>query len=310
MTLNNVIEKYDVLVSFMDAMIDELNASCSNADEILNYVDREYDKMGSHVVACPNKEKNKHIPILDSGEETYINLLFDDIQSYTELIYDRMKTYSSEKAADFLVSEAKSLANSYVNSHDENDFVSVHPDVLLARRDRIVSEFEDLTSSEIENEYLLMYNAYTSEIRRCDLFDKMLCSLSNEDDVSRAMLASSANFVEKMEQDGALHLTEWTPQTIHERKETFLNLIPDMNCEDAETCYKEICDVWLSRTQLNEMFKQECINVIGQNIVDKAYQNMNEQIARDSATKDMTDEEIEASLTSEEKDTLSDLFDV
>ena len=306
-------KKYLALISFMDAMIDELNASCSNADEILDYVDREYDKMGPHAVACPNKKKSKQFAILDSGEEAYIDLLFEDIQSYTELIYDRMKVYSSEKAADYLVSEAKSLANSYVNSHDENDFVSVHPDDLLARRNRIVSEFEDLTSSEIENEYLLMYNAYTSEIRRCDLFDKMLCSLSNEDDVSRAMLASSASFVEKMEQDGAPHLAEWTPQAVYIRKEIFLDLISHMDCEDAMTCYKEICDVWLSRTQFNEMFKQECINVVGQDVVAEADRMVKEQIAKDSVTKDMadmSDEEIEASLTSEEKDTLNDLFDV
>lgn len=303
-------QKYLILISFMDAMIDELNSSCSNADEILDYVDREYDKMGTHAVACPNKNKSKHLVILDSDEEAYINLLFEDIQNYTELIYDRMKAYSSEKAADFFVSEAKSLADSYMNCNDENDFVSVHPDVLLARRNRIVSEFDILTSSEIENEYLLMYNAYTSEIRRCDLFDKMLCSLSNEDDVSRAMLASSANFVEKMKQDGAPHLAEWTPQDIHERKESFLYLISEMNSEDAMVCYKEICDVWLSRTQLTEMFKEECVNNFGLDVVNKAFQNMNRQIAKDFVEKDMPDEEIEASLTSEEKDTLSDLFDV
>lgn len=303
-------QKYLTLISFMDAMIDELNSSCSNADEILDYVDREYDKMGTHAVACPNKNKSKHLVILDSDEEAYINLLFEDIQNYTELIYDRMKAYSSEKAADFFVSEAKSLADSYMNCNDENDFVSVHPDVLLARRNRIVSEFDILTSSEIENEYLLMYNAYTSEIRRCDLFDKMLCSLSNEDDVSRAMLASSANFVEKMKQDGAPHLAEWTPQDIHERKESFLYLISEMSSEDAMVCYKEICDVWLSRTQLTEMFKEECVNNFGLDVVNKAFQNMNRQIAKDFVEKDMPDEEIEASLTSDEKDTLSDLFDV
>lgn len=303
-------QKYLTLISFMDAMIDELNASCSNADEILDYVDREYDKMGTHAVACPNKNKSKHLVVLDSDEEAYINLLFEDIQNYTELIYDRMKAYSSEKAADFFVSEAKSLADSYMNCNDENDFVSVHPDVLLARRNRIVSEFDILTSSEIENEYLLMYNAYTSEIRRCDLFDKMLCSLSNEDDVSRAMLVSSANFVEKMEQDGASHLAEWTPQAVYIRKEIFLDLISHMDCEDAMTCYKEICDVWLSRTQLTEMFKEECVNNFGLETVNKAFQNMNRQIAKDFVEKDMPDEEIEASLTSDEKDTLSDLFDV
>lgn len=303
-------QKYLTLISFMDAMIDELNSSCSNADEILDYVDREYDKMGTHAVACPNKNKSKHLVILDSDEEAYINLLFEDIQNYTELIYDRMKAYSSEKAADFFVSEAKSLADSYMNCNDENDFVSVHPDVLLARRNRIVSEFNILTSSEVENEYLLMYNAYTSEIRRCDLFDKMLCSLSNEDDVSRAMLASSANFVEKMKQDGAPHLAEWTPQAVYIRKEIFLDLISHMDCEDAMTCYKEICDVWLSRTQLTEMFKEECVNNFGLETVNKAFQNMNRQIAKDFVEKDMPDEEIEASLTSDEKDTLSDLFDV
>lgn len=303
-------QKYLTLISFMDAMIDELYSSCSNADEILDYVDREYDKMGTHAVACPNKNKSQHLTILNSDEEAYINLLFEDIQSYTELIYDRMKAYSSEKAADFFVSEAKSLADSYMNCSDENDFVSVHPDVLLARRNRIVSEFDILTSSEVENEYLLMYNAYTSEIRRCDLFDKMLCSLSNEDDVSRAMLASSANFVEKMKQDGAPHLAEWTPQDIHERKESFLYLISEMNSEDAMVCYKEICDVWLSRTQLTEMFKEECVNNFGLDAVNKAFQNMNRQIAKDFIEKDMLDEEIEASLTSDEKDTLSDLFDV
>lgn len=303
-------QKYLTLISFMDAMIDELNSSCSNADEILDYVDREYDKMGTHAVACPNKNKSKHLVILDSDEEAYINLLFEDIQNYTELIYDRMKAYSSEKAADFFVSEAKSLADSYMNCNDENDFVSVHPDVLLARRNRIVSEFNILTSSEVENEYLLMYNAYTSEIRRCDLFDKMLCSLSNEDDVSRAMLASSANFVEKMKQDGAPHLAEWTPQAVYIRKEIFLDLISHMDCEDAMTCYKEICDVWLSRTQLTEMFKEECVNNFGLETVNKAFQNMNRQIAKDFVEKDMPDEEIKASLTSDEKDTLSDLFDV
>lgn len=303
-------QKYLTLISFMDAMIDELHSSCSDADEILDYVDREYDKIGTHAVACPDKHKSKQLAILDSNEEAHINLLFEDIQSYTELIYERMKAYSSEKAADFFVSEAKSLADSYMNSSDENDFVSVHPDVLLARRNRIVSEFDILTSPEIENEYLLMYNAYTSEIRRCTLFDKMLCTSVNKDDVYHTMLTVSANFTEKMEQDGALYLAKWTPQDIYERKESFLNLISEMNSEDAMVCYKEICDVWLSRTQFTEIFKEECVNNFGLDIVNKAYQSMNRQIAKDFVEKDMPDEEIEASLTSEEKDMLSDLFDV
>lgn len=307
--------EYVTLKKYMDALKDELSSSCGNSEEIFNCIAEKYKNNGkTHVVLDPSNDKRKIKEILESlDNDVRKGMLCEDIKEFTEAFYDELAFIYGEKNATYLAEEAKRLVDSYDNCYDEDDYVCVHPDVLLARRNRIVSEFDILTSSEIENEYLLMYNAYTSEIRCCDLFDKMLCSLSNEDDVSRAMLASSANFVEKMKQDGTLHLTEWTPQAVYIRKEIFLDLISHMDCEDAMECYKEICDVWLSRTQFNEMFRQECINAVGQDIVAEADRRVKEQIAKDAVTKDiadMSDEEIEASLTSEEKDTLNDLFDV
>ena len=302
--------EYATLKKYMDALKDELSSSCGNSEEIFNCIAEKYKNNGkTHVVLDPSNDKRKIKEILESlDNDVRKGMLCEDIKEFTEAFYDELAFIYGEKNAIYLAEEAKRLVDSYDNCHDEDDYVYVHPDVILARRSRIVDEFESLSKSEIEKEYLLMYNAYTSSLRYNSMLYNTMISLSDVEDILKAIYATPEIYSNKTGQESASRFLQWTPKKVHNLKEKFLKTIANMDHESAKVCYMEISDIWLGTVQLGETFKEECRDAIGQDIVNDAILQVDQNVAKNLSNNKMSDQEIEKSLTESEKETLGDLF--
>lgn len=306
----NYAVEYTTLKKYMDALKDELSSSCGNSEEIFNCIAEKYKNNGkSHVILDPGNDKKKIEEILESPDnDVRKGMLCEDIKEFTEAFYDELAFIYGEKNAIYLAEEAKRLVDSYDNCYDEDSYVYVHPDVLLARRSRIVDEFESLSKSEFEKEYLLMYNSYTSALRYNSLFENELVSLTSEEAVCNVVSATASKYSRKMEEGNTAHLLRWNPEAVHNLKERFLKTIANMDHESAKVCYMEISDIWLGTVQLGETFKEECRNAIGQDIVNDAILQVDQNVAKNFSNNKMSDQEIEESLTESEKETLGELF--
>ncbi len=302
--------EYVTLKKYMDALKDELSSSCGNSEEIFNCIAEKYKNNGkTHVVLDPDNDKRKIEEILESPDnDVRKGMLCEDIKEFTEAFYDELAFIYGEKNAIYLAEEAKRLVDSYDNCYDEDDYVYVHPDVILARRSRIVDEFESLSKSEIEKEYLLMYNAYTSSLRYNSMLYNTMISLSDAEDILKAIYATPEIFSSKTGQESTSRFLQWTPKKVHDLKEKFLKTIANMDHESARVCYMEISDIWLGTVQLGETFKEECRNAIGQDIVNDAILQVDRSVAKNLSNNKMSDQEIEKSLTESEKETLGELF--
>lgn len=306
-----------VLKDYMDAMIDELRSACGNDESIFDStladINEAFKENGNaHILMQPALEKTEMKQMIESSVESDVRkgILCEDIKEFTEAIYDEMRVLYGEQNADYIAEEAKKLVNSYNNGYDENDYVDVHPDVILARRSRIVDEFELLSNSEIEKEYLFMYNSYTSALRYNSLFENELVSLTSEEAVCNVVSTTASKYSRKMEEENTAHLLQWNPKSVHDLKERFLDLIPQMDKEKAKICYMEMSDIWLTTMQLNEMLIDDCRDTeeIGNNAVERVLKSINDKIKKDYTRGNMTDKEIENSLSDNEKEILSDLF--
>lgn len=310
-------KEYAVLKSYMDAMIDELRSACGNDksifDSTLADINEAFKENGNaHILMHPASEKTEMKQMIESSVESDIRkgILCEDIKEFTEAIYDEVCVLYGEQNADYIAEEAKKLVNNYNNGYDENDYVDIHPDVILARRSRIVDEFELLSNSEIEKEYLLMYNSYTSALRYNSLFENELVSLTSEEAVCNVVCTTASKYSRKMEEENTTHLLQWNSKSVHNLKERFLDLIPQMNKEKAKACYMEMSDIWLTTVQLNEMLIDDCRDTeeIGNNAVERVLKSIDDKIKKDCTKGNMTDKEIENSLSDNEKEILSDLF--
>lgn len=291
-------QEYEVLSSFLNAMIDDLSSVCTNKDEVL-----------SSIGANPISKDNAIV--LESEDEERIKCLISGIQDYTEAIYDKLVEICSEKTAGYLVSEAQTLSDAYLNAPvecDEKDtFVLVHPDVLLARRDRVLSEFDKLNNNEIEKECLLMYNAYSGELRKQNLVENNLYSFVGEDKLLSLVADASQKYMESFA-DGTPEFVTWSRDKVHDRKESFLDVLHKMTDEDKKAYYCEISDVWLNAVNSSMAFRSEIEKSVDPETVSKVYDLVDQSISESIFYKNATDEEIEASLDPEQKQTLDELF--
>lgn len=298
------------LYDFLDSFIDVISTSYANTAEILETAQKQYEKTASKdaILKEPYNEKKYILEKLSELSSKDTEKVIENVTLFKDIICNIIKLSCGAKQALFLVAEAQALTYAYRDSYDEDDYIEILPEILSTRKNRILMNFNELSPAEIEAEYLLLYNAYTSKLRYTSVLEEEFTKIVGEEKAAEVSLKTSERFVEKLDAENVAYLTEWTPKNIHDRKEKFLDIISTMSNEDAKTCYMEMADIWLSIVELTQIYKEEIAAIDNEETLQRVQENTNKVI---DEAKDAPDEQaILESITNEEKDVLGDLFNL
>ena len=255
---NEFKKEYDNNAAYLNSFSDVLSSYCSNAGEFLESAEDKYSKsQGEKVLVSPYQDKEEEKKYISMNDESIMEQMCIDLDLFTDCLCELVKSAFGEKNYINMENEVFSLLDAYTISYDEDAYISIHEDVLKTRSNRVIESIESMEPDEIEKEYLLMYNSYTSKVRYLSAFENAMEKVFGEDKTNEIMLKVAKEYTDSLHEKGLDHLVAWTPDVVHNRKEKFLSLLPTMLKTSALDCYKEMCDLYSSKIVEDKMIRDE-----------------------------------------------------
>lgn len=267
-TNQEVLQTYIKNGYLLDAYVDVFSTHFTKITKLISKTTKAYNKHSERLLKDPiaGRMHKKIDGITDLEEQNrFCTKLNTDLVEYIDLFVQSVLSSAKVKDnAEYFCEEALHLANAYEFCCDEGYYVEVDDRVLLEREKRIFATFDKLSSSEIEKEYLLLYNAYNS---RCSYVQALVERVVEHKRLNTA-IKITADVMDELERgfpSGIIRFLEDGGQELmHSRKDKFLGLFTTMSHEALEACYKEMCDIMLAAMLETKMYLQSLRHVCTQ----------------------------------------------
>lgn len=253
-----VLRTYVKNCNILDAYIDVFSANFTKIPELISTVVKIYNKKEERLLKDPvtNRMYKEIDDLVDFEERNKLCAKLNaDLLEFTDLfVQSVLLSVKAENDIEYFDEEAHCLANAYESAYDEDCYIEVEDKVFLAREKRILSLFEKLPQSEIEKEYLLLYNVYNS---RCSYIQALVERIIAHKGFKKAIKITADTMDalnENFKENGVERLENLEQETVRKRKERFLEISATMSRADLEVCYKEMCDIMLGKMVEAELY--------------------------------------------------------
>lgn len=246
----NYVHQCNLLKSYCDV----LSGSCSNMNEFVELAEK----------LAENPLNNLMLDNLDSlNDASKVDSMTQNVSDFLRILKDVVELPFGKSNAEYIESFSQILCDAYENSYIENSYLSIPDDYVLARIQRILNDFTSLSAGEIEKEYLLLYNLFSSIANYINILNEVGTVMFTDlySTFSKSMSNAKEKWSKILNENDVAYLQNWTNEDIYKRKERFLDLDSKISNDELRVCYQEMCDIYSSRYALKSLILQElCSN--------------------------------------------------